>query len=144
MVTMDYIQHESSNQSIIVPHQDENIQYNNTKEGGKLVFIDMLSILFCIFSVLPAISMCLYSRYIKHNNIQNNEQINPIDNLQSLIITNQPYVQLDDICTICLDEFEFEEELIKLKCHHIFHKECLKPWLDNNKNKCPICRANIN
>ena len=72
MVTMDYIQNESTNQGIIVPYEDPNIhQFNNTLEGkeekDKWVFIDILTILFCMFSVLPTISICLYSMFKETN-----------------------------------------------------------------------------
>ena len=127
------------------PYPNPNIHpYNNTvvEESPGMVFIDTLFIFFCIFTVIPTVTRCLYIEYLKHNERQNTIQENPIDNLQTLIITNQPYVLPEDICTICLEEFKFDEELKKLKCNHIFHKDCLKPWLDNKK-KCPICRADI-
>ena len=28
--------------------------------------------------------------------------------------------------------------ILKGKCGHIFHSECIKPWLSSNK-RCPIC-----
>ena len=66
-----------------------------------------------------------------------------LDSLKILDLSNNQIEFLpEDICTICLEEFKFDEELKKLKCNHIYHKECLKPWLDNKK-KCPICRADI-
>ena len=111
--------------------------YNGTVVHTSLVFIDTVFYLFCMFSVLPSISRCLYMQYKYRTRPP--DTVNPIDNLQSLIITNNIP---EDVCTICLEEFNFDEELIKLKCNHIFHKECLKPWLDNKK-KCPICRENI-
>ena len=34
------------------------------------------------------------------------------------------------------------KDIIKLKCNHEYHKECIKAWFDINKN-CPQCRKNI-
>lgn len=45
-------------------------------------------------------------------------------------------------CTICLSEFEEEEEVRRLPCMHLFHVECVDQWLSTNK-RCPICRVDI-
>ena len=44
-----------------------------------------------------------------------------------------------DKCTICLSEFELEEDVRRLPCMHLFHVECADQWLGQNK-RCPICR----
>ena len=44
-----------------------------------------------------------------------------------------------DKCTICLSEFEVEEDVRRLPCMHLFHVECVDQWLGQNK-RCPICR----
>ncbi|PSN55498.1 hypothetical protein C0J52_02588 [Blattella germanica] len=45
-------------------------------------------------------------------------------------------------CTICLSEFEEEEDVRRLPCMHLFHVECVDQWLATNK-RCPICRVDI-
>lgn len=49
---------------------------------------------------------------------------------------------LDDSCSVCLDELRGEQELIKMPCDHIFHKECIIRWLENAKS-CPLCRLSL-
>ena len=44
-----------------------------------------------------------------------------------------------DKCTICLSEFEVDEDVRRLPCMHLFHVECVDQWLSQNK-RCPICR----
>ena len=46
-------------------------------------------------------------------------------------------------CNICLDIFQEKEELIKLKCDHLYHTNCIAEWLKKHSNKCPICRDEI-
>ncbi len=46
----------------------------------------------------------------------------------------------EDKCTICLSEFEEEEDVRRLPCMHLFHVECVDQWLGQNK-RCPICRC---
>ena len=123
-------------------NSEPDTQYNNTEViTPDVIMIDVFMLLTCMGSISIIISKCIYLKYVScFNTVTDNASINPIDNLQTLIITNNI---IDDVCSICLEEFKYDEELKKLKCDHIFHKDCLEPWINNN-NKCPICRANIN
>ncbi len=46
-------------------------------------------------------------------------------------------------CNICLDEYQDDDTIMLLKCNHYFHQDCIKPWLGENSNKCPICREEV-
>ena len=52
----------------------------------------------------------------------------------------------DTSCSICLDRFKKGDKIIRINsCKHIFHKYCLKEWLNvsrSNRN-CPNCRKRI-
>ncbi|KAK3915569.1 E3 ubiquitin-protein ligase RNF165 [Frankliniella fusca] len=45
-------------------------------------------------------------------------------------------------CTICLSEFENNDDVRRLPCMHLFHIDCVDQWLSTNK-RCPICRVDI-
>lgn len=45
-------------------------------------------------------------------------------------------------CSICLGEYEDEEELVKLPCKHIFHDECISSWCANHV-RCPLCNFDL-
>ena len=48
------------------------------------------------------------------------------------------------MCSICICEFEEGEELRLLPaCGHIFHTECILPWLTEKKNACPLCQKKV-
>ncbi len=47
-----------------------------------------------------------------------------------------------ETCTICIDDFEEGEEVIKLVCKHSFHPKCIVPWLEKSA-ECPNCKAKI-
>jgi hypothetical protein len=51
----------------------------------------------------------------------------------------------EDVCHVCLDGFETGDTVMfarNLSCTHVFHKECLLPWLlERRENECPSCRA---
>ena len=47
-------------------------------------------------------------------------------------------------CPICLLVFEKEEEVRMLpNCGHLYHFECIKPWLLKHKNSCPMCQERV-
>jgi len=39
-------------------------------------------------------------------------------------------------CSVCKDEFVKEDTCLQLPCKHIFHDECIKPWLKTSAT-CP-------
>ncbi|KAI8068229.1 hypothetical protein BC940DRAFT_238260 [Gongronella butleri] len=40
-------------------------------------------------------------------------------------------------CSVCKDEFNAAEIVTELPCQHIFHDDCIKPWLKVN-GTCPV------
>ena len=45
----------------------------------------------------------------------------------------------DDKCCICWNLYQHKEELFVLNCNHIFHKNCIIPWI-KDQYTCPLCR----
>jgi E3 ubiquitin-protein ligase DOA10 len=47
-------------------------------------------------------------------------------------------------CSICISEFTPGEELRLLpRCGHMFHHDCLLPWLMEAKSICPLCQTKV-
>jgi hypothetical protein len=46
-------------------------------------------------------------------------------------------------CAICLDEFEEKEKARRLPCRHLFHEDCLVPWLTERHASCPMCKFDV-
>ncbi|KAL5481709.1 hypothetical protein EMCRGX_G021937 [Ephydatia muelleri] len=46
-------------------------------------------------------------------------------------------------CSVCKDSFNLDEELLQLPCKHVFHRDCIMPWLQM-RDTCPTCRFSIN
>ncbi|KAK4509099.1 Transketolase [Mucor velutinosus] len=64
-----------------------------------------------------------------------------IESLQKRPLTDKEKSQEAD-CAVCKDQFESQEQVIELPCEHIFHDECIKPWLKLNST-CPVCRHSV-
>lgn len=47
-------------------------------------------------------------------------------------------------CSICMVEYEPEDEIIPLPCdtRHFFHADCIANWLKQN-NSCPLCKKPV-
>jgi len=48
-----------------------------------------------------------------------------------------------ETCFICLADFDEEDTIRKITCEHIFHKDCIDPWLLKESYKCPVCRSDL-
>lgn len=45
-------------------------------------------------------------------------------------------------CAICLDDFEAREVVTVTPCKHMFHEDCIIPWV-KSQGRCPVCRYAI-
>lgn len=78
---------------------------------------------------------------------QHNNRGNPpaaqsvVANLPSVKITSKQVEESSD-CAICKDEFQLNENVLELPCHHLFHASCIQRWLTMH-NQCPVCRHEL-
>lgn len=61
-----------------------------------------------------------------------------IDELPNSKITLE-HVENAELCSVCMENFNLDEEVKKLSCSHLFHGDCISPWL-KKRQTCPICR----
>ena len=59
-----------------------------------------------------------------------------VDGLTEVMICKE---DADVSCAICQEAFSTENPAKQLKCTHIFHSNCIVPWL-RQKTSCPVCR----
>ncbi|CAF2120983.1 unnamed protein product [Brassica napus] len=64
-------------------------------------------------------------------------------------IESLPRVEISDChvgaevnCAVCTEVFEAETEAREMPCKHIFHEDCIVPWL-SIRNSCPVCRFEL-
>ena len=67
-----------------------------------------------------------------------------IEKLNKYILTKEKLDNLgiENICSVCKEEFQIGNEMLDLPCNHYFHKDCLMPWL-NQHDSCPVCRFEL-
>ena len=64
-----------------------------------------------------------------------------INALPTIKITRE-HLNFDSLCPVCIERFEVGSEVRKMPCDHIYHSDCIIPWLVRH-NSCPVCRSKL-
>nr|XP_043608605.1 E3 ubiquitin-protein ligase RZF1-like [Erigeron canadensis] len=65
-----------------------------------------------------------------------------INRLPNIKITETHLLNDSQSCAVCMEDFKVGGEAKELPCNHIFHSNCIVPWLRLH-NSCPICRNGL-
>ena len=69
-----------------------------------------------------------------------------IDLLKEAELNNRLFLPIEqgEECPICLEEFDDTKPICMVRpCNHKFHISCIVKWVDEGKDKCPLCRRKI-
>lgn len=58
------------------------------------------------------------------------------------VAIQQEHLGTHDSCSVCKEDFVLNEKVTKLPCSHLFHKDCIVPWLKQHCT-CPLCRKSL-
>lgn len=64
-----------------------------------------------------------------------------IDAMPTIKIS-QRHLNTDAHCPVCQDKFELGARARQMPCDHIYHSDCIVPWLVEH-NSCPVCRVEL-
>lgn len=136
---------------------------DNPSKKNRIIYISIL-VVCCFLLLLIIVLIVIYiliRRKMNIRNRDNNEEMiekekrreenkKKMDKLYQNELKPKKFNDSDsngcNICSICCDEFENgKSDIIDTPCHHIFHEECLKKWVDTNilDPFCPNCKYNF-
>eukprot|EP00741_Cyanophora_paradoxa_P005362 tig00000880_g5200.t1 len=55
---------------------------------------------------------------------------------------NEGHMRAESKCSVCREDWSLGDEAKELPCRHVFHDECIIPWLEQH-NTCPLCRHEL-
>ncbi|KAF6149464.1 hypothetical protein GIB67_017002 [Kingdonia uniflora] len=55
---------------------------------------------------------------------------------------SQEHLRTNSHCAVCKDMFELGSETRLMPCNHMYHADCIIPWLVQH-NSCPVCRLEL-
>ncbi|CAD5171562.1 unnamed protein product [Musa acuminata subsp. malaccensis] len=65
-----------------------------------------------------------------------------VESLPDVKITEGLLASDEAQCSVCMDLFEMDAVAKQMPCNHVYHKECILPWLELH-NSCPVCRYEL-
>lgn len=68
--------------------------------------------------------------------------VSAIEGLPSIILSQEHLSMDTSHCAVCKDEFELSLEVKQMPCKHLYHPDCILPWLAQH-NSCPVCRFEL-
>jgi len=160
-ITRTFTNNTNSSVNNMSPFNILGVVSNNTStERFEIPRNIMMSITSTFMNELDSQMQENYQRFMDEiNNLDNGESINrnpPISETEFENINVSKYVDIkkeldennivtNETCSICMENFLDNDDIIKSGCNgnHLFHKNCIKPWLLNMSKTCPICRSNM-
>ncbi|PIA48698.1 hypothetical protein AQUCO_01400932v1 [Aquilegia coerulea] len=64
-----------------------------------------------------------------------------IDSMPTVKISHK-HLRTDSHCPVCKERFELGTEARQMPCNHMYHSDCIVPWLVQH-NSCPVCRLEL-
>jgi len=67
-----------------------------------------------------------------------------VDKVTTIVAADDPEVAELVECSICMEKYgESGKPIARTQCGHVFHKACLKNWIESIKGTCPLCREEL-
>ncbi len=117
--------------------REEGEEYSN--RHAQPVGIDMMTSVEDLYNLLTFLQNVVNSVNPQMEDVVVTTDEKSLDKIKTLKISKD----MNEKCTICMDEMKEGEEYYNLTCKHIFHIDCIKEYLLNYNHQCPLCKEEI-
>lgn len=144
-ITMDEIEHVpvQSPFSEFVTQEYENDESGSEEDEGNIpaqpVGIDMMTSVEDLYNLLTFLQNVVNSVNPQMEDVLVTTDEKSLDRIKTLKVSKD----MNEKCTICMDDMKEGEEYYNLTCKHIFHIDCIKEYLLNYNHQCPLCKEEI-
>ena len=122
--------------------------HNETDESHEITDSKIINYVFMIIPATFLFMNCLL-KYIHRHRVSDTGYINDETRRRRIRLRTKPTLQKIkyrpeqsyEECSVCLEQFITEEEVVSLQCSHIFHEKCITLWFQKQYS-CPLCRTN--
>lgn len=120
------------------PHASESSGVNVLVRGGRRIGAGRPN--FSGFLASPSLEAMFEQLLLQTSNRQGPPPAprSAIDSMPVVKI-NRRHLNDDPHCPVCTDKFEVGSEAREMPCKHLYHTNCIIPWLVQH-NSCPVCR----
>ena len=119
---------------IITLNITDNDTDNNTNKQFILIFF--MGGIIIITSILNACKGCIYNNFIT-SSINRNEL-----DIENYLLEHKINAIPEEECSICLEKYKDNDNIINLECNHKYHYGCINQWFCKEMT-CPNCRVQI-
>lgn len=93
-------------------------------------------------SPVPGEKSSSWRRRLSSSGNAGNISIPKVDENHHMENVNNGFSQIN--CPICLEDFEVNVTQVRqLPCDHIYHLDCIDPFLKSRSNLCPLCKRSV-
>ena len=75
-------------------------------------------------------------------NLENNSENTSIRDLEMRETKDENVFGLEQ-CVICLNDYESDDQVRRLRCGHVYHALCIEEWFEQS-SACPLCKDDLN
>jgi len=131
---------------------DNQVPNDNDRQGRVIPFaivfeFDTPVSLEASFGLLELLGGRIFNNATNHDDILNQlfqqYQPRPQPATSKQFLASIPEIEvssdMQELCTVCQDVYKEGDRSLKLPCNHMYHKDCIVPWLESH-NTCPTCR----
>jgi Ring finger domain len=144
-------QNSSAKKALIVA-MDSRVPYDQYSFDDRKDWIMVsMSGFFVILACVSSLLVCLQAGFIPGaspslllgGDLMTEAQVLKLPSVRYSDTMNQDHQINQTSCPICMEDYTDEIDLRCLPCGHLFHSECILPWLIERHATCPLCKQHV-